>query len=317
MVRCPRRVRRDRNCTAGDFHSLRNTLPVNISERLREAIYDAAPRGTAFLHVPKAAGTSLVQSVIAARRPVVRCALLNDMHSPDCVCTDPVCRAGRDHEEQVLAGIRGGGPWLLDLGHWALTVEEAADIPSGMPIVVPLRRNEQRVVSLFRYNVTQYAYGQGLCTVLTPAMTLAWNPRRRNAYGDWFIAGHEHRASVLNWMRVASEMARYVAPDGRTLLWRDWAAAALGVDQRGLFWFHELLPGLASAADPRWPRLARVPVADLGSWLRDAFGAELSHANRSRRELPGLDLASAAAELQASAPDYTAVDREIMELLLS
>ena len=296
---------------------MRNTSAVHISQRLREAIFEAAPRGTAFLHAPKAAGSSVVHAIETAHRPVIRLAELSGLHSPECACTDPICRAARRHETEGVEGIRRGGPWLLDLGHYALTAEEAADIPPGMPIVVPLRSNEQRVVSLFRFNVTQYTYGRGLRIVLTPKITLAWNPHQRAPLGNRVVWGNDHRASVLNWMRVAREMAHYVAPDGRTLLWRDWAAAALGGDQRGLFWYHELLPGLASAADPRWPRLARVPVADLGSWLRDAFGAELSHANQSRRELPGLDLAAAAAELQASASDYTAVDGEIMELLLS
>ena len=296
---------------------MRNTSAVHISQRLREAIFEAAPRGTAFLHAPKAAGSSVVHAIETAHRPVIRLAELSGLHSPECACTDPICRAARRHETEGVEGIRRGGPWLLDLGHYALTAEEAADIPPGMPIVVPLRSNEQRVVSLFRFNVTQYTYGRGLRIVLTPKITLAWNPHQRAPLGNRVVWGHEHRAGILQWLRLGREMAYHVAPDGRTLLWREWAASALGEGLRGLFWYHELLPGLHSTADPRWSRLVRIPMADLEAWTLDAFGAAMPHVNRSIREQPGLDIASATAELSAAASDYTAVDREIMELLLS
>jgi hypothetical protein len=288
---------------------------MHVSERLREAIYEGAPRGTGFLHAPKAAGTSVIYGIKNAGVPVVRFAALRQMHSPQCRCAQPLCRAAQDHEAWAVEGIRRGGPWLLDLGHWALTVEEAADIPECMPIVVPMRSNEQRIVSLFRFNLAQYVYGCGLRAILTPKVTFAWNPRRRSQLGRRVAWGHEHRRSVQEWMRISDAMSHYIAPDGKTLLWREWAFDAIGSGQRRLFWYRELLPGLEGTDDPRWPRLVRVPVPELGQWTRDTFGAEMIHVNASIRELPGLDLVAAVAELRAAASDYASEDREIVELL--
>jgi hypothetical protein len=198
-----------------------------------------------------------------------------------------------------------------------MTVEEAADIPQEMQIVVPLRANEQRVVSLFRFNFTQYEYVRGLRTFFSPRVTIAWNPRSRSPLGNRVTRGHEYRHAIQNWVHVGETMSNYIASDGRTLLWRRWADDALGPAPRGLFWYRELLPGLASRSDPRWGRLRRVPTGDLDAWTREEFGAKMPHANRSTRELPGVDLAAAAAELLDEAPGFVLADRATWELLLS
>jgi hypothetical protein len=287
---------------------------VYISDRLRETIAEYASNGTVLLHAPKAAGTSLLLAVEKARLPIVAYERLLRMHTPDCRCTDPICQSGQTHEAQALEGIRSGLPWLLQFGHRAMTVQEADDIPAGMPIVVPMRSNEDRIVSLLRYNCTVYMWGRDLRTYFSPMLTLAWNPRRRSALGNRVTRGHLHRQNIRDWVSLSETMSRYIDSEGN-VLWRDWADVALGPGPHALFWYGELLPELSNRDDPRWRRLMPIPVEGMDAWTRDTFGIGLPHANRSALELPGLNLASAVAELRAAAPEIVEADRKTFEML--
>jgi len=281
---------------------------MRLSKRLRAALWENAYSGTAFLHVPKAAGTSVLAALKAASVPMVSYKDLRLAHRDQCRCGHPICRYAITMEERFLREVRTDRPWVLDLGHFALTADEVADLPPGLPIVVPLRNDVDRLVSLFLFDWTRYEYVRGMRAVITWRLTFAWNPRQRTRWGSRLMWGDTERAALEALVSTVPLMAAYLAGDGRSVLWREWAESALAPRTYEPFRYSELLPDLNGVDDPRWSRLVPVPMGELASWLERDFGAAMPHVNRSLMSFGDLDVLAAADELRTVVSDYVKQD---------
>jgi hypothetical protein len=278
-------------------------------------MWENAFSGSAFLHVPKAAGSSVKNGLRSAGVVTLDYSALEAAHRTGCTCGDPVCRYAIAVENSFLREVSTHRPWVVDLGHLRLTADAVADLPPGLPIVVPLRPPPDRVVSLFLFNWTQYVYARRMRVVLSRRLTLAWNPRQRNRRGRRIFWGDADRSEVRSLVADVPQLGAYVADDGCSVLWRDWAAAALVSGGGPLFWYTDLLPDLTGERDPRWGRLTPVPMERLSIWLEREFGAVMPHVNRSIDRFEDLGVSAAADELRMVAAEYAAVDQRVWDQL--
>lgn len=288
---------------------------MRLSDQLRTAIWANAFSGTAFLHVPKAAGSSVHSGLRSKGILTLDYRALVGAHRTSCRCSAPMCHHALEVEERFLREVRTDRPWVLDLGHLRLTADDAADLPPGLPIVVPLRPNPDRIVSLFLFNWTQYAYERDMRAVFSRSVTFAWSPGRRTRKGTRLFWGDADRSEVRSLIVEVPLLGAYIAADGRSVLWREWAEVGLASGTGNIFWYADLLPDLGGVDDSRWSRLVPIPMDQLAAWLERDFGVAMPHVNRSLDRFGDLDVHAAADELRAVAGDYAVRDEPTWSML--
>lgn len=283
-----------------------------ISEPLREAIYANADTGTAFLHTPKAAG-STVAVALRRRRAVLSLGDVAGSHRPGCACGSAECRARARHERRFLSRLRPGEPWVLNLGHLRLTREEAADIPPGMPLVVPLRDSAERLVSYFRYYWTVAEAAPHSRVLVTRRHALTWNPSVGVPLASVPRLSRDPRKVAA--VRANQHLpAQYVEEDGYRIRWQAWLTDALAAGSSP-FLYRDLLPDLQSTHDPRWARLVPMTVPDVVRWAETVSGGPAPRRNVSRTTSSRYDLERAAAAVSELAAERVHADAEMWELL--
>lgn len=282
---------------------------------MRSAVWENAATGTVFLHVPKAAGSSFWEAQGRGRIPCLNYYAMRGAHTVGCRCGDSACRLAIAMEEEFLRNLRPGQRWTINFGHHALTVHDAMDIPPEMPIVVPLRPNDERIVSVLRFDLSRYSYAKAMQVLLTPRVSFCWSPGKRTQRYEAVLWGDKGRAEILELIQLRESMKRYVGDDARTVLWRAWATDALRPTRPTPFWYAEMLPGLTGPDDPRWQRLHPIPMQQLGAWTEETFGVKMGHVNRSGDGFGAFDVVTATAELRAAADTYTAHDAATWDLL--
>jgi hypothetical protein len=287
---------------------------VYLSDPLREAIYAHSSSGTAFLHVPKAAG-SAVLAALEKKHPVLHMHRVCGAHEPGCTCRSAQCRARARHELTFLSRLKGGRPWILNLGHFQLTSEEAQDIPAEMPIIVPMRNSEERLISYFRYYWTMVEAAQRSRVLVTRRHTFTWMLASGVPRGKIPRLSRDPH-EVLEVQQFQFQPINYVQPDGYGIRWRKWLDDALS-EESSPFLYRDLLPDLRTSSDLRWSRLVPMSVTDVVRWAEKEMGTRVRPRNVSRRSSSQFDLAQAMQLVGEVAADRVAGDAELWRELSS
>lgn len=283
-----------------------------LSEPLREAIYAHSSSGTAFLHVPKSAG-SAVLGALEVRHPVLHLDRVGGAHRHGCPCRAAECRARARHERTFLSRLRQGQAWVLNLGQFRLTSEEARDIPAEMPIIVPLRNSADRLVSYFRYYWTMAEAARHSRVLVTRRHAMTWMLTPGGTLGN-IPRFSRDPLKVSEVQRFQFLPSTYLQNDGYGIRWEEWLDDALG-EASSLFLYSDLLPDMLSPVDPRWSRLVPMRIPEVVRWVEEDLGTRVSLRNVSRTSSRRFDLEAAAARLEEVAADLVAGDSEIWQAL--
>lgn len=289
------------------------THVMHISPAVREAIWRYSDRCVGFLHIPKAAGTT-VRSTLGRSGALLNLEIAETPHGPDCQCSAARCRARRKHERLFLRRVKASRKlWCLDFGHRPITNAELQSLPKGLSVLVPLRPTQDRLESYLRYYFLMANAATSSHVVTFDERGITWNLRRAQGRANL------PRLS-LNWSQIETVRSFrywptvYVNPDGTVALHRWVTDAALSLGHP--FLYRDLLPDLSEAQDLHSQFLRPMPVPQLLRWLGQEFDVQFGMLNQSSGVANPWLASTDMTEFTKIKREFSLLDDQVWEILV-
>lgn len=287
---------------------------MHISNELHEAIWFYSHSCVGFLHVPKAAGTT-VRRALERTGAFLDIEIVETPHGPDCSCSAPRCQARRSHERSFLRQIkRERGPWCLNFGHRPITGAELQSLPEGLRILVPLRPTQDRIESYLRYYFLMANAASKSHVITFNEKGVTWNLQRSTGRAQ--VPRLSFKWSDIETVRgFRYQSPVYVNPDSTVAL-RRWIADAMSEHARP-FYYRDFLPDLTESFSLHAQFLRPMGIPQLMEWLRQKFNVRPTALNRSSGlRNPWLD-STDLTEFPRIARQFSQIDDESWEILNS